>query len=130
MKVMEVFFVLIYFIIFIISSIYLHSQTCKINGLKRIIVILGLIFFYIMCLRFGITVGDFAGNIWAKKNGVFDPGAGHALTMALESVTFIPGIISIYMWLYNKKKTGKLFTIIYMLETIIIVQMVFFLLII
>lgn len=117
---------LVYVIIFIISFIYLYFQTTKVRGIKRIIALLGLIIFYIMCLWFGMTVGAFAGNIWAKKNGVFDPGVVHALSMALEAVTFIPAIISIYMALYNKKKIRKIFTIIYMVETIIIVQMTYF----
>lgn len=41
-------------------------------------------------------------------------------------MTVIPAIISMYMMLYNKKKIGKIFTIIYMVETIIIVQMTYF----
>ena len=116
-------------IIFVVSLVYLFSLTANyFKGVKKIAVIFGILILYSVCLILGSFLGYFAGNIYAQKNNIFDPGIGHTLTMALETITFVPGIVSIFIGLYKKKKIGKVLTIIYMLGTITLFQTAFFLL--
>ena len=89
-----------------------------------------LVIFICLALILGSFLGYFAGNIYAQKNNIFDPGIGHTLTMSLETITFVPGIVSIFIGLYKKKKIGKVLTIIYMLGTIFLFQTAFFLLLV
>lgn len=109
---------------------YLFSLTSKFKGAKRIIAILSIAILYIVCLIFGSILGYLAGDIYAKKNNIFDPGIGHTLATTLETITFVPGIISIFIYLYEKKKLSKLAMSICMLLAIIVVQTVFYLLLI
>ena len=119
-----------YLIIFVVSLVYLFSLTTKFKGVKKIAVIFGILILYSGCLILGSFLGYLAGNIYAQKNDIFDPGIGHTLTMALETITFVPGIVSIFIGLYKKKKIGKVLTIIYMLGTITLFQTAFFLLLV
>ena len=109
---------------------YLFSLTSKLKGVKKVIAILAIVILYIACLILGSILGYSAGNIYAKKNNIFDPGIGHTLATALETITFVPGIISIFIYLYEKKKLGKLAMTICMLLTIILLQTAFYLLLI
>lgn len=117
-------------IIFVVSLVYLFSLTANFKGVKKIAVIFGILILYSVCLILGSFLGYFAGNIYAQKNNIFDPGIGHTLTMSLETITFVPGIVSIFIGLYKKKKIGKVLTIIYMLGTIFLFQTAFFLLLV
>ena len=121
---------LFYLVVFIISLVYLFSLTSKLKGVKKVIAILAILILYIICLILGSILGYSAGNIYAKKNNIFDPGIGHTLATALETITFVPGIISIFIYLYEKKKLGKLAMTICMLLTIILIQTAFYLLLI
>ena len=93
-------------------------------------VIFGILILYSVCLILGSFLGYLAGDIYAQKNNIFDPGIGHTLAMALETITFVPGIVSIFIGVYKKKKIGKLLTIACMLGTIILFQTAFFLLLV
>ena len=120
----------VYLVIFIVSLVYLFSLTTNFKGVKKIIVVLGILILYVICFILGSFLGYLVGEIYAEENDIFDPGIGNTLTTALEIITFVPGIISIFIYLYEKKKLGKLATIIYMLLAIVIFQIAFFLLLI
>lgn len=108
----------------------MFSLTTNFKGVKKIIVVLGILILYVICFILGSFLGYLVGEIYAEENDIFDPGIGNTLTTALEIITFVPGIISIFIYLYEKKKLGKLATIIYMLLAIVIFQIAFFLLLI
>ncbi len=85
---------------------------------------------YAIGIFLGGLLGNFAGEIYAKKHHIFDIGFGHLLGGVLYGITFVPFFILLFIYLYKKEKLNLVFTIIYILETLGIALGGFFLLLI